>query len=151
MAKEMKVLCVCLGNSDRSPFMKALLEQMLRNQGRTDVTVDSAGVSDSAKKGGPAPKIAQALAPTYGVDLSTHCRKHIDDTKLYDYNLFVVAEKEVQTALVAAGVEEEIICLELHGAANAWMSQNPAKVEAMIHSIYSALLSEVIAYKFRIN
>ena len=151
MATPKKILCACLGNSDRSPFMKALLEQMLRNQGRTDIVVESAGVSDSAKKGGPAPKIAQALAPTYGIDLSGHNRRHIETLDLSDFDLIIAAAKEVQGALVGAGADAEIICLELHGGANAWMSQNPAKVEAMVHSISDALLREVVAYKFRVE
>lgn len=151
MAKPTNVLCVCLGNSDRSPFMKAFLEQMLRNQGTTGVNVESAGVSEHAKKGGPAPAIACRLAATYGLDLSGHDRRHVDSTGLGSFDLIIAAEKEVQGAIVGHPEYngQEIICLELHGAANAWMVQNPAKVAAMVHTISDALYREVISYKFQ--
>lgn len=141
----------CLGNSDRSPFIKAFLDQMLNNQGRTGIIVASGGVADSAKKGGPAPEIARQLAPTYGLDLSAHRRLHVDDAYLGSFDLIIAAEKEVQAAIVSHPDYngQEIICLELDGAANAWMVQNPEKVRAMIHTISDALYREVIAYKFQ--
>jgi len=146
-----RIAALCLGNSDRSPFIKAFLEQMLRNRGRNDVIVASAGVADSAKKGGPAPEIARKLAPTYGLDLSDHERRHVDVIDLGSFDLIIAAEKEVQAAIVSHPDYDgqEIICLELDGAANAWMVQNPEKVRAMIHTISDALYREVIAYKFQ--
>ena len=151
MAQQMKILCACLGNGDRSPYMKAFLEQMLANQGRNDVVIDSAGVLETAKSGGEAPALPVKLAPTYGLDLSSHRKKHVSDLELNSYDLIIVADKRVQEALVIEyGVPAEIICLELEGANNAWMSQNSRKVEAMIAQIQYALTVEVIQYKFRV-
>lgn len=132
--------------------MTGILQQLLDNQRRpAKIIVESAGVSDGARQGGSAPKLSQALAPTYGLNLSHHQKRHIDALVLSHYDLFIAAEKDVQAALYDAGVTSEVICLELAGAANAWKSENSRKVEDMIHSIYQALLREVIAYKFKVE
>jgi protein-tyrosine-phosphatase len=146
-----KILCVCLGNSDRSPFMAKILGQLLENQDRNDIVVESAGVSDSAKSGTGAPPLSIAAAPTYGIDLSYHRKRHVSQVDLHSFDLIIAAEKEVQGMLVGDyGVKAEIICLELAGASNPWMSQNPRKIDGMIAAIYSALVTEVIQYKFRV-
>lgn len=129
--------------------MRALLELMLKNQGYENVNIVSAGVVDSAKSGGPAPSLSVEIAPTYGIDLSEHRKKHVSDLDLDAFDFAIAAEKEVQSALMEAGFKGEIICLELHGGANAWKSENPRKVEEMFWSIHAALLREVISYKFR--
>lgn len=147
----MKILCVCLGNSDRSPYMKAFLEQMLSNQGRKDVVVDSAGVLDSARSKDGVPALSVQLAPTYGLDLSEHKRKHVDELDINEYDLIIAADKRVQEDLVNRDVKAEIICLDLEGSNNAWMSKNTRKVEAMIAWIQYTLIIEVIQYKFRVG
>lgn len=149
MSEVKKILCSCLGNSDRSPVMRAQLELMLRNQGTEGIEIISAGVLDSAKSGGGAPDLSISIAPTYGIDLSTHRKQHISSLDLGSFDLVIAADKEVQAELMGAGVKAEIICLELNGASNAWKAQNPRKVEDMFHSIHNALLREVISYKFR--
>jgi len=47
-----KVLCVCLGNSDRSPVMAAVLGMYLKSAGH-ETEVQSAGTLEFCKKGGP--------------------------------------------------------------------------------------------------
>jgi protein-tyrosine-phosphatase len=131
--------------------MALILKQLLKNQGRDDIIVESAGVSDSAKSGAGAPPLSIAAAPTYGFDLSSHRKQHVSQVDLHDFGLIIAAEKEVQGMLVGDhGVKAEIICLELSGASNPWMSQNPRKIDGMIAAIYSALVTEVIQYKFRV-
>ena len=150
MSEIKKVLCVCYDNRDRSPFMKGLLENMLKNQGTdTDgIEVDSAG-TDLSIRGGPAPKLSVELGPTYGVDLSRYRRKSIGDLWVHGFDLVIAADKETMAAIVEKGYKKEIVCLELDGAKNAWRSQDPRKVEEMIWSISDALLRYVISYKFR--
>ena len=145
----MNILCICLGNSDRSPVIRGLLELMLRNQGRNEVVVESAGVLDSAKSGEGAPALAIAIAPTYGIDLTNHRKRHLSTVDLATINFVVAADKETMAHLIESGVKQEIICLELDGAKNAWKSQNPHKLEAMFWAISDALYREVISYKFR--
>lgn len=150
MTQVTNILCVCLGNGDRSPFMAALLKQMLDNQGIRNVPVESAGVMEGMKEGGQAPLLSVQAAPTYGIDLSTHKKRHVSSLNLADFDLLIAADKETQACLLTYNKEgAEIICLELDGAANAWQTQNPRKVDDMIVSIYAALLREVIQYRFR--
>lgn len=153
MAQQIRVLCACLGNNDRSPYMKGFLEQMLENQGRNNVTVDSAGVFESAKRSGGAPEFSVKLAPTYGIDLSDHRKKHVEKCELSDYDLIVAADLQVMQALyLEHGVKKtEIICLDLEGADNAWLSRDPRKIEAMIVSIMYKIAVCVIQYKFRVE
>tara|TARA_B100000508_G_C11396584_1_gene246112 strand:- start:73 stop:474 length:402 start_codon:yes stop_codon:yes gene_type:complete len=131
--------------------MRGLLELLLKNQGTHDIVIESAGVGESSKQHKPAPTPSQVLAPTYGIDLSSHRTRHVGEVDLSSFDLFIAADKHVQTELRELGVIGEIICLELEGAANAWQAENPAKVERMIHTIYQALLREVISYKFRVH
>lgn len=148
-----KILCACLGNSDRSPFMEAFLKQMLTQQGKQNITVNSCGVLDSAKSGGGAPELSVKAAPTYGLDLSSHSRTHVGSLTydLNEYDLAIVAEKAVQIELVNRGYTGEVICLELEGAANAWGSKNPRKIDEMIVAVYTTLMREVLQYKFRVG
>ncbi len=88
-----KILCLCLGNSDRSPVMAAVLSMYLRNAGH-DVICESAGISDGAKQG-CASSYAVTAMKRIGIDLSNHCRKHISELKLEEYDLFVVVNDEV--------------------------------------------------------
>ena len=65
----MRVLCVCTGNTCRSPMLAALLTEALRRRG-SDVTVHSAGTGAAA--GDLASDGALAAMARRGLDLSTH-------------------------------------------------------------------------------
>ena len=145
----MKILCACMGNKDRSPIVAAFLKQMLENQGRDmdEFIIDSAGVAESARAGRSAPDLAKAAAWVFGLDIGQHQQCHVDDHDLESYELVVVADKNVQAELVGK-VKCEIICLELEGAANAWMSNDPRKVDEMVLSIQYAVAKWVIQYMF---
>lgn len=64
------VLCLCTGNTCRSPMLEVLLRAELAAGGRDDVTVLSAGVAAAA--GAPASHHAQTAMADRGLDLSRH-------------------------------------------------------------------------------
>ena len=149
----MRILCACLGNSERSPFMAAILAQLLRNQGKNDILVESAGVLNTIVKGDPAPPLSIAAGRTYGLRLDLHRKKHIIDIVDFDaVELIVAADKETQAALLPYNTKNvEVICLNLDGRSNPWKSQNPRNFDDMITDIYAALIREVIQYRFRVE
>lgn len=64
------VVCVCTGNTCRSPMAAALLRRALDKRGRDDILVESAGLAASAAAPASAPALA-AIAEI-GLDISGH-------------------------------------------------------------------------------
>ncbi len=88
------ILCVCHGNSDRSPLMAAVLEMFLKNAGH-DVKVESAGILEIATKGGPASIFSTTSAKRLGLDMSGHNKRWVDNVKLDEFDLFVCLDRQV--------------------------------------------------------
>jgi protein-tyrosine-phosphatase len=89
-----KVLCVCLGNSDRSPLMAAVLGMYLQNAGH-EVTVESAGMMEFAKNGGSASPNGVVSAKRLGLDLSTHQKRWVGSLDLTRYDLIICVDEVV--------------------------------------------------------
>ncbi|MSR71331.1 MAG: hypothetical protein EXS50_01480 [Candidatus Taylorbacteria bacterium] len=98
------ILCVCIGNSDRSPVMAAVLAMFLKNAGH-DVNCESAGVSESAAKGGPAPSFAVFASKRIGLDISGHSRRRTTSLDLKSYDLIVCVSDEVAGQIIAQGAD----------------------------------------------
>ena len=64
------IVCVCTGNTCRSPMAAALLRRALDKRGREDILVESAGLAAGATA--PASEYALAAAAEIGLDLSGH-------------------------------------------------------------------------------
>ena len=75
-----KVLCVCLGNSSRSPMMQAVLQQQLGEA----FQVESAGVLKPAAGRGANPRSILCMNER-GVDLTGHTRRWTGDLDLGQY------------------------------------------------------------------
>lgn len=103
-----KVLCVCYGNSDRSPSMAAVLGMFLKNFGH-DVVVESAGAGPSAKKGGTASIYAVAACQLIGLNIFGHKRRHTSQVNLGAYDLIIATDDTVVAMLLEQGVEIEMI------------------------------------------
>lgn len=101
--KIQKVLCVCIGNSDRSPVMAAVLGMFLDNAGLL-VTCDSAGISEHARSG-KATRFGLAAAKLLGLDLTQHVRQHISAVNLKSYDLIICASDEIAGAVIEAGAD----------------------------------------------
>lgn len=65
-----QILFLCWGNICRSPMAERYLRARLKEVGRTDVTVQSAGLGNRADRASP--DAAVDVAARYGVDLSRH-------------------------------------------------------------------------------
>jgi protein-tyrosine-phosphatase len=90
-----KVLCVCHGNSDRSPLMAAVLEMYLKNAGIKDVVIESAGILEHAKNGGLASNGSLMTAWRLGLDLSTHQKRWAGDVPdLHKFDLIIGSDIE---------------------------------------------------------
>ncbi len=101
-----KILCVCYGNSDRSPAMVAVLGMFLKNAGH-EVIVGSAGAGPSAKKGGTASIYALTACRLIGLDITGHQRRHVSQVNLGEYDLIVATDDFVVAMLLEQGVDIE--------------------------------------------
>ncbi len=148
----MNIICLCIGNKDRSPIVAAFLRQMFANKGLdiNQFIIDTAGVNITAQDGKPAPELAVKAARVFGLDISEHRQRYIGEIDdLAFYKLAIVADFTTQFELVKLGFLGEIINLNLEGRDNAWMSQDPRKVDDMVLSIMNAVARDVIQYKYR--
>jgi tRNAThr (cytosine32-N3)-methyltransferase len=81
----MKILCVCTGNTCRSPMLAALLRAELpRTHPHIQLTVESAGTG--ADDGKPASPEAVACMAELGLDLSAHRSRHVDALDLASFD-----------------------------------------------------------------
>ncbi len=103
--KPRKILCVCVGNADRSPAMAATLKMYLNCSGVEPILCQSAGLSENASKGGPAPEHVQVACKRLGLDLSGHKRRHISSVNLQDFDLIITVNDEVAAKVVEAGAD----------------------------------------------
>lgn len=135
-----KVLCVCIGNGDRSPMMAEVLEKFV---GRDRVVCDSAGIGASAKKGGAA-KFAVEAARRIGLDLSRHVRKHIDRCKLTEYDLIVCASDEIAAKVIEAGADMSLV----YNAqiTNPWPVQFQEDYDGTVAQILGAMYRVICRY-----
>ena len=76
------VVCVCTGNTCRSPMAAALLRQALDKRGREDILVESAGLA--AGFASPASEHAVAVMREIGLDLSGHRSRPLTETLAAD-------------------------------------------------------------------
>ena len=71
----MKILCVCTGNTCRSPMLMTLLRGLIAQRGIDDAQVESAGTG--AGDGEPATPHAVSTMAGFGLDLRAHRSRHI--------------------------------------------------------------------------
>jgi protein-tyrosine-phosphatase len=83
-----KILFVCSGNTCRSPIAEAITRRLLKEAGRTDIAVSSAGTS--AWDGSPASDGALLVGMERGLDLSSHRSRQLTPEILKDSDLILV-------------------------------------------------------------
>jgi protein-tyrosine-phosphatase len=87
-----KALCVCFGNTCRSPMMQVLLQQQLGQQ----VRVESAGIREGCA-GQSANEHSVLCMSERGIDLTGHQSRWVGDLDLSEYSHIVcVGEPEAQ-------------------------------------------------------
>jgi protein-tyrosine-phosphatase len=96
-----RVLCVCLGNTCRSPMMQALLQKELGD----GFQVESAGIRKEAA-GQPANENSLVCMHERGIDLNGHRSRWIGNLDPSDYAYIVcVGEKEAEEVAEMPGFD----------------------------------------------
>ena len=139
-----KVLCVCLGNSDRSPMMAAVLKMYLKNVAMGNVFCESAGILEIADKGGGASPLMINAAKRIGLDLSSHRRRRVDSLEISRYDLFVCVDDRVAAYILELGVDIKNICNAR--VSNCWPSQFQRDLDDTAENIMGAMFRVVTRY-----
>lgn len=129
-------LCVCVGNSDRSPVLAAILNMFLKNAGH-NVSVESAGIGESASKNNEgAARFAVAAAKRLGLDISSHRKQRTTSLNLGAYDLFICVSDGIAAELHKQGVPQE----KLYNAeiTNPWPCQFHAQYDTTMEQILVA-------------
>lgn len=84
------ILVVCTANICRSPVAEALLQDRLQKHGLDQWTVDSAGTWANWTRG--ASEFSVEVAHQFGLDISEHRARMIDETQLKQADLILCME-----------------------------------------------------------
>lgn len=98
------ILCICTGNTCRSPMAAALLCRELEQRGREDVRVESAGL---AADGSPATPQAVAVMREWGIDITAHRSRPVTAELLAQADRVVVMTPAHRQALLAVGLPSD--------------------------------------------
>jgi protein-tyrosine-phosphatase len=102
-----RVLCVCSGNTCRSPMLQTLLRGVLADAKRGDIQVESAGTG--AGSGDPASTGAQAAMARRGLSLADHRARHVQTLDLTRYDRFLCMTSAHAAAIRSLGVPAQRI------------------------------------------
>lgn len=121
---ERKILCVCKGNTCRSPMMEAVLQNELAKLGLENATVESAGVLREAE-GQSAHEFSRDELRNRGLNIESHVSRyigHIGDLSRFDLILCVGAEEADQVREICPEVQDriEVVNSEIGGIPNPW-------------------------------
>jgi protein-tyrosine phosphatase len=103
-----QILCVCFGNSCRSPMMKTLLIKKLSDKG-IEVIVDSAGVAEKAPT--PASENAKAAMKYIGLSVEDHVSKHVREVDLSSFDHILVVDQKTKDAIIEKGAPADKITI----------------------------------------
>lgn len=93
-----KILCVCFGNTCRSPMLQALLS---RNLQRGEFEIESAGLAD--RTGAPASAHAVTCMQERGMDIASHRSRKASELDLASYDHIYCVEETLSHQLIALG------------------------------------------------
>src|ERR1700720_3677415 len=109
--KSNNVLCVCAGNTCRSPMFAEVLKQELAKLGR-HISVESAGYLPRAGDGLPAANEWAVGSGETGIDLSSHRSRRIDGIgDLNRFDLVICLNQAAVKAINELGVKPERVVL----------------------------------------
>lgn len=98
----MKVLCVCTGNTCRSPMLMALLRAETLRTGRKDILVESAGTAAGA--GASASDEAVCCMAARNLDLSHHRSRNVGHLELTGFDQILCMSSQHAAALRSRNV-----------------------------------------------
>lgn len=100
-----RILCVCFGNTCRSPLMAAVLQSMLGE----GWIVESAGVVEKVRSD-HATNESILVADEHGIDIRSHRPRSIRDMDdLYAFDRYIVTDQDVGNRLAEANVQRNRI------------------------------------------
>ncbi|MFH2063107.1 MAG: hypothetical protein ABIJ46_03035 [bacterium] len=91
-----RILCVCMGNTCRSPIMAALLKHEFDACG-LNIVVESAGLDE--EEGKPASPDAVTEMAKRGLDISSHRNRLLDNAEPNRFDRILCANQEVVTVI----------------------------------------------------
>lgn len=83
--KNFRILCVCTGNTCRSPLAEGILKKMLKGKNIDYIQVNSAGTNSWG--GCPASLFALEVGKSSGIDLKTHTTQNLSKEMLEEADL----------------------------------------------------------------
>ncbi len=101
-----RILCVCYGNTCRSPMLQALLTRELKNRG-VEAVVESAGIL--ACNGAPANEKAVICMREMGLDIADHLSRGISGLNSSDYDKILCLANQVRPLLLERGISPKKI------------------------------------------
>lgn len=142
-----RILCVCMGNTCRSPMIEALVRQGLTERG-VDVLVESCGLLPRLEEEFTAAnEHSVEMMQIEGLDISGHKPRHIDAVgDLSPFDAIIVVNDNVKAGVVEQGADEDKIIV-LNGAGGGVPDPFNRGREAYVACIATikASLPEVIA------
>lgn len=153
------VLCVCLGNTCRSPMMERMLRHTLDGLvGFSHVTVESAGLLESAA-GQPMAEFSQKELRERGIDADGHASRFIGTLDLRKYHLILTVGEDEANAISELREGHAPILILGGGVPNPWKQGEQAyhdcanNVEQSLSGIIDLLdtwrMNTVDSYKHR--
>ena len=129
----MKVLCVCLGNTCRSPMMERMLRHQLDDiAGYSDISVESAGLMESAA-GQPMAEFSQNELRERGIDATGHVSRFIGTLDLSEYRLILTVGEEEANSICALREGHAPIIILGGGVPNPWQQGEQAYRDCANH------------------
>ncbi len=101
-----KVLCVCYGNTCRSPMLEVLLNKILLDKGCENIQVESAGVGIPAAGNNPANDHAITCMTERRLDLHDHRSRRANSLNLKEYDLIICVSKKEADQVKTLGVSK---------------------------------------------
>lgn len=105
-----KILCVCYGNTCRSPMLQALLSRELKSRG-VEAEVESAGMLDEA--GAPANENAIICMKERGIDITDHLSRGISNLDLSAYDKIVCLINAAPLLIGKGALPEKVKVVEV--------------------------------------
>jgi len=130
--KERRVLCVCFGNSCRSPMIQGLARQVFNEACMGHIKFESAGTSkEFASKGVPATDKSVIAMNAHSIDISKHINRYAGDLQLSGFDLFLTTGQDINDSLIELGVLPDKIMVVggANGIPNPWQKDQDAYSE----------------------